>query len=210
MSVKTQNPSLCNISSFYEEIPEEFLEETNVDRFFYHNIFDFSQSQHRLVRVSRGSNKISFAIKLFQICDSKTQQLYILQEKVNISKRERQLSCLVNNQSDVFKNSDQASKCIQIPLQKPKVEIGSTKSKHSLFAHYCNDIIDHPNRQIRLPFRFGSNNSCVFSLKKFELLVNQFIPTEIVKLNHREIHHLYKKRYYVANKCEIIESNYNV
>ena len=43
---------------------------------------------------------------------------------------------------------DQASKCIQIPLPKPKVEIGSTKSKNKLFAHYCNDIIEHPSRKI--------------------------------------------------------------
>ena len=45
MSVKKQFPSLCKLYSFYEEIPEEFLDETDVDSYFYHNIFDFSQSQ---------------------------------------------------------------------------------------------------------------------------------------------------------------------
>ena len=184
------------------------MDETDVDSYFYHNIFDISQSQHRIVRVSRGSNKKSFAIKLFQFCDLKTQQRYILQEEVNISKRE--LTCLVDNLRDFLKTFDQASKCIQIPLPKPKVEIGSTKSKDNLFVHHYNDIIEHTNREIRLSFRFGNNNSCVFSLKKFELHGNQFILTEIVNLNHREIHHLYENRYYVANKCEIIESNYNV
>ena len=208
MSVKKQIPSLCKLYSFYEEIPEELLDETDVDSYFYHNIFDISQSQHRIVRVSRGSNKKSFAIKLFQFCDLKTQQRYILQEEVNISKRE--LTCLVDILRDFLKTFDKASKCIQIPLPKPKVEIGSTKAKDNLFAHYYNDIIEHPNRQIRLSFRFGNNNSFVFSLKKFELHGNQFILTEVVNLNHREIHHLYKNRYYVANKCEIIESNYNV
>ena len=208
MSVKKQIPSLCNLYSFHEEIPEEFLDETDVDSYFCHNIFDISQSQHRIVRVTRGSNKKSFAIKLFQFCDLKTQQRYILQEEVNISKRE--LTCLVDNLRDFLKTFDQASKCIQIPLPKPKVEIGSTKSKDNLFAHHYNDIIEHPNRQIRLSFRFANNNSCVFSLKKFELHGNQFILTEIVNLNHREIHPLYKNRYYVANKCEINESNYNV
>ena len=205
MSVKKQIPSLCKLYSFYEEIPEEFLDETDVDSYFYHNIFDISQSQHRIVRVSRESNKKSFAIKLFQLCDLKTQQRYILR---NISKRE--LTCLIDNLREFLKTFDQASKCIQIPLPKPKVEIGSTKSKDNLFVHHYNDIIEHPNRQIRLSFRFGNNNSCVFSLKKFELHGNQYILTEIVNLNHREIHHLYKNRYYVANKCEIIESNYNV
>ena len=105
---------------------------------------------------------------------------------------------------------DQTSKCIHIPLSKPKVLIGSTKSKDNLFAHYYNDIPEHPIRQIRLSFRLRNNNSCVFPIKKFELQGNQLILTEIVNPNHRETHHLYKNRYYVANKCEIIESSYNV
>ena len=138
----------------------------------------------------------------------KVQQRFILQEEVIISKRE--LTYLVDNLRDFLKTFDKASKCIQIPLPKPKVEIGSTKSKDNLFAHYYNDLFEHPNRQIRLWFRFENNNSCVFSIKKFELHGNQYIPTKIVKVNHREIHHLYKNRYYVANKCEIFESNYNV
>ena len=145
---------------------------------------------------------------MFQFCDLKTQQRYILQEEVNISKKE--LTCLVESLRDFLKTFDQASKCIQIPLPRPKVEIGSTKSKDNLFAHHYNDIIEHPNRQNRLSFRFGNNNSCVFSLKKFEPHGNQFILTEFANLNHREIHHLYKNRYYVANKCELFENNYNV
>ena len=127
---------------------------------------------------------------------------------MNISKKE--LTRLVDNLRDFLKTIDEASKCIQIPLPKPKVRIGSTKSKENLFAHYYNDIIEHPNRQIRLSFRFGNNNSCVFSLKRFELQGNQFTLTEIVNLNLRETHHLYKKRYYVANECEKIENNYIV
>ena len=110
MSVKKQIPSLCKLYSFYEELPEEFLDETDVESYFYHNIFDISQSQHRIVRVSRGSNKKSFAIKLSQFCYLKTQQRYILQEEVNISKRE--LTCLVDNLRDYLKTFDQASKCI--------------------------------------------------------------------------------------------------
>ena len=72
MYVKKQNPSLCKLYSFYEERPEDSSDETDVDRYFYHNIFDICQSQHRIVRVSRGANKKSFAIKLFQFCDLKT------------------------------------------------------------------------------------------------------------------------------------------
>ena len=166
MSVKKQIPSLCKLCSFYEEMPEEFLDENNVDSYFYNNIIDVSQSQHQIVRVSRGSNRKSIAIKFFQFCDLKTQQRYILQEEVNLCKKEH--TCLVDNLGNFLKTFDQASKCIQIPLPKPKVEIGSTKSKDNLFAHYYNDIIEHSNRQILLSFRFGNNNSCVFSFKKFE------------------------------------------
>ena len=121
MSVKKLIPSSCKLFSLYDELPGEFLDETDVDSYFYHNIFDISQSLHRIVRVSKGSNKKSFAIKLFQFCDLKTQQRYILQEEVNISKRK--LTCLVDSLRDFFKIFDQASNCIQIPLPKPKVEI---------------------------------------------------------------------------------------
>ena len=143
MSVKKQIASLYKFYSFYEEIPQEFSDETDVDSYFYHNIFEISKSQHRKVRVSRGFNKKSFAIKLFQFCNLKTQQRYILPEEMNISKRE--LTCLVDNLRDFLKTFDQASKCIQIPLPNPRVEIGSTKSKNNLFAHDYNDIIEQPN-----------------------------------------------------------------
>ena len=93
---------------------------------------------------------------------------------------------------------------------KQKFEIGSIKTKDSLFLHYYNDIIEHRNRQIRLSLRFGNNNFYVFSIKKFELRGNQFLLTETVNLNHREIQQLYENRYYVANKCETFESNYDV
>ena len=100
------------------------MDETDVDRYFYHNIFDIAQSQHRIVRVSRGSNKDSFAIKLFQFCHLKIQQRYILQEDVNISKTE--LNSLVDSLRDFRKTSGHTNKWIQIPLPNPKVEIGYT------------------------------------------------------------------------------------
>ena len=134
MSVKMQIPNLCKLFSLYDEKPEEFSDKTDVDSYFYRNIFDISQSQHRILRVSTGSNKKTFAINLSQFCDLKTQQRYILQEKVNVSKIV--LTCLVNNLRDFLKTYDHDSKCIQNPLPKPKVEIGSTKSKDNLFAHY--------------------------------------------------------------------------
>ena len=126
MSLKKQILSLCNFYSFYQKIPEEFLDETDVDSYLCHDIFDLSQSQHRIVRIGRSSNEKSFEIKLIQFCDLMTHQLYILQKEVSISKRE--LTCLFDSLRDFLKTFDQASKSIEFPLPKPKVEIGSPKS----------------------------------------------------------------------------------
>ena len=173
MSVKKQIPSLCKLYSLYEEIPQKFLDETDVDSYFYYNKFDISQSQHRLVQVSRVSNKKLFAIKLFQFCDSKTEQRYILQEGLYIP--ERELTSLIDSLRDFLKTFDHACKCIQIPLPNLKVEIGSTQSEDNPFAHYYNDIIEHPNRPIRLSFRFG-DNSCVFSIQSLNYTaINLFL-----------------------------------
>ena len=60
MSVKNQNPSLCKLYSFYEEIPEDFLDDTDVDSNCQRNIFVISQSQHWIVHVSIGSSEKSF------------------------------------------------------------------------------------------------------------------------------------------------------
>ena len=79
---------LCKLCSFYEKLPEDFLDETDVDSYFYHYIFDNSQSHHRIACDGKGSNKKSFAMKLFQFWDLKTKQRYILQGDLNISRRE--------------------------------------------------------------------------------------------------------------------------
>ena len=87
MSVKKQVPSLCKLYSFYEEVPEELLDEIDVDNYFYHDLFFICQFQYRLARVSKSSNIKSFDFKLFQFFNTMTQQRYILQEEANTSKR---------------------------------------------------------------------------------------------------------------------------
>ena len=42
MSVKKQIPGLCKLYSFYKEIPEEFLDETDVESFFSTTFLTFS------------------------------------------------------------------------------------------------------------------------------------------------------------------------
>ena len=95
MSTKKQISSLCKLYSVYEEIPEEFLDETDVDSYFYNNILDILQSQQRTVRVGKGSNEKSFAFKVFQFCDSKLQQRFILKEEAAILKRKPSLNSTV-------------------------------------------------------------------------------------------------------------------
>ena len=208
MSSKNQISSLCKLSSVYEEITEEFLDKTDVDSYFNHNILDISQSHHRIVRVSKGSNKKFFAFKVFHFCASKLQQRFILKEGVSISKKE--LESLLDSLGEFLKAFDQANKVSQIPLPKSKFENGFAKAKDELFIQCYKDIAEHLNRQIRISFRFEKNKTCVFSIKKFEHYGDHFIPTEVVNLDYRENKHLYKNRFFVAYKCDIFESNYNV
>ena len=88
MSVKKQIPSLCKLHSIYEEIPEVFLDQIDVDSCFYHNVFDICQSQHLRVPFRKDSNKKSFVIGLFQVCVIKKQQHYIFQKEKIIFKKE--------------------------------------------------------------------------------------------------------------------------
>ena len=80
MSVKMQIPSLINWYTNYEEVPESFLDQTDVDSFFYNNILDIALIDNRIVRVSKASNRKIFAFKLFQFCNLKNQQRFILEE----------------------------------------------------------------------------------------------------------------------------------
>ena len=188
MSTKKQISSLCKLYLVYEKKPEEFLYETDFDSYFYHNVLDISQSHHRIVRVSKGSNKKSFAFKVFRFCDSKQQHRFILKEEVSISKKE--IESLLHCLGEFLKVFDQANKKLQFPLHKPNSEIGFKKAKDELFSHCYKDIAEQLNRQLRSSFRFGKNKTCVFSIKKFELYSDQFFLTEVVNLGYREIKHL--------------------
>ena len=63
---------------------------------------------------------------------------------------------------------------------------------------------------MRLSFRFEKEKICVFSFKKFEQYGDKIVLSEVVNLKFREIKHLYKSRFFIAHKCNIFESNYNV
>ena len=143
MSTKKQYSSLCKLYSVYEEIPEDFLDETDVDSYFYHNILDISQSHNRIVRVRREPNKESFAFKVSHFCDSKLRQRFILKEEVSFSKNK--IESLLDRLGEFLKAFHQANKVSQIPLPKPKIRIGFTEAKDELFSHCYKDIVEPLN-----------------------------------------------------------------
>ena len=209
MSTKKQNFSLCNFYSIYEEKPEEFLDETDIDRYFYHNILDISQSQHRVVRVSKGSTKKSFAFKVFQFCNSKLQQRFILQEEVSVSKKE--IESLLDSLGEFLKAFHQATKVSQIPLAKPNFEIGFTKAKDELFTHCYKDIVDQLNRQIWLSFRFEKKTRPVpFPSKSLNNKVIISFLQELSTWVTAKSNISTKIVFFVAYKCDMFESNYNM
>ena len=65
------------IYSIHEEVPESFLDATDLDSYFIHKICHSSQSHHRRVWVKGRWNKNSFAINLFRLRDEKSQHRFI-------------------------------------------------------------------------------------------------------------------------------------
>ena len=140
MSTKKQISSLCKFYSAYEEKPEDFLDETDVDNYFCHKVSDISQSHHRIFQVSKGSNKKSFALNLFHFCDSKLQQQFILKEKVSNSKKETESR--LDNLGEFLRAFHQTNKVSQIPLPRLKFKIGFTKAKDELYTQCYKDIAE--------------------------------------------------------------------
>ena len=192
-----------------EEVPESFLDETDFDSYFYHIILDIALIDNRIVRVSKGSNKKIFAFKLFQFCNLKIQQRFLLEEEMSVSLKE--LATFLNTLRQFLKQYDKAVKFLALhPLPKPQEEIGFTFFNDELFAHYFQDTEEHCNRQICLSFRFERNKECCFSIEKFQIVGEQKLLTEIINLRHCEVHSCYKNRYYIGSKCGIFDSNYDI
>ena len=139
MSVRKQIPSLSKLYTIYEEVPEKFLDETDVDSSFYHNILEIVLIDNRLVRISEVSKKEYFAFKLFQLCNLKIQKRFLLEEEVSVSLKE--LAAILNTLRQFVK---QDHKTVKFPalyiFPEPKQEIGLTLFKNELFALYFQDI----------------------------------------------------------------------
>ncbi len=123
----------------------------------------------------------------------------------------KELAALLNNLRQFLKQYDKTVKFPALyPLPKPKQEIGFTLFKDELFAEYFQDIKKHCNRQIRLSFHFERNKECCFSIKKFKIVSEQNVLTEIINQRNCEVYRLNKNRYYNASKCGIFDGNYDI
>ena len=136
MSVK-QIPKLSKMYAIYEEVPKSFLDETDVDRYFYHEILDIALIDNQIVRVGKDINKKTFAFKLCQFCNLKKQRRFILEEEVSVSLKE--LAANFKTLRQFLKQYDKAFKFpAPYPLPKP-----FTLFKNKLFAHFLQDIREH-------------------------------------------------------------------
>ena len=118
MSIKTQISSLSNLYTIYEGVPENFFDETDGDIYFYHNIMDIALIDNPIVRVSKVSNKKTFAFKLFQFCNLKNQQRFIHEDEVLVSLKE--LAAILNTLRQCLKKYDKTVKFpTWYPLPKP-------------------------------------------------------------------------------------------
>ena len=133
-----------------------------------------------------------------------------LLSRKNSAFTKKEIEPLLDSLGEFLKAFDQANKVSQIPLPKPKFEIGFTKAKDELFSYCYREIAEHLNRQIRLSFRFQKNRTCVFSIKTLEPYGDQFILTEVVNLITAKSNISTRNVFFVAHKCDIFESNYNV
>ena len=184
MSIKTQMPSSSKLYTVYEEVPECFLDETDLDIYFYHNILNFALIDNRIVRVRKESNKNpKFHLKNLQLFW--TRYVSFWNNTIKLSTFE--LYTLYPNQN----------KRLAIHF-----------FKDELFAHYFQDLKEHRNRQISLSFRFERNKECCLSVKKFQIVGEENVLTEIINLRDCEVHRLHQNCYYSASKCASFDSNY--
>ena len=110
--------------------------------------------------------------KLFQFCNLKNQQTFILEEEMSVALKE--VAAILNTLHQLLKQYDKAVKFPALyHLPKLNQEIGFTLFEVELFAHYFQDVKEHCNRQIRLSFRFERNKACCFSIKKFQIVGEQ-------------------------------------
>lgn len=197
MSLKNQLPALRKLYSIYEEIPEDFLDETDIDSYFFYNFLNVSTVEGRLLRLSRSSNKNSFSFKVFKFDSSKLKQRYLLAQEVTVSKEE--LSAIFYQLKDFLDQYEKVKKLNYYKLPTPKNPIGYSFGTDDLFCHHVHEIREDPSRHIRLSFRLELDNNWLFSFKKFNRIGEQFQLVEVIDLHHTEILKLFTNRSFILS-----------
>ena len=92
-----------------------------------------------LLELAKVPTKKVFAFKLFQFCNLKNQQRFILEGEVSVSLKK------IAAFSDILRQFlKQYDKTVKFPalytLPRPKQEIGFTLFKNKLFAHFFHDV----------------------------------------------------------------------
>ena len=160
MPIKNQLPTLSKLYSIYDEIPEDLLDEADIDSYFYHSILNITKKESRLVRLSKTSNKNSFNLKVFKFDCSKIQK-YSLSEEITLTRRE--LGVVLDCLNDFLLQFEAARQSNYYSLPTPKAPIGCTFLLDDLFCHHIHEIRERSKRHIRLSFRLELNKDWIFS-----------------------------------------------
>ena len=208
MFFKKQIHSLNKLYEIPEEVLETFSDQTDVGSYIQHNVCDISQSHHRMVQDSTGSNKINFAFKLFRPRDIKTQQLYFLKEELSISRKETVV--VLNNLHDFSKTSEQGSKSTQTSLLRPKTYIDSTLSKTTSWLTAIKIFENIPTVKYVYLFVLHKKTNVSFPSPNSKITETTWFLLEIVNLERHQIYSFYKNRYLNRYKCGFCESNYDI
>ena len=138
MPIKNHIPTLSKLYSIYEEIPEDLLDEADIDSYFYHSILNITKKEDRLVRLSKTSNKNSFNLKVFKFDCSTIQQKYSLSEEITLTRRE--LGVVLDCLNDFLLQFEAARQSNYYSLPTPKAPIGYTFLKDASFlSSYTRD-----------------------------------------------------------------------
>ena len=197
MSLKNKLPALRKLYSIYEEIPENFLDETDIDSYFFYYLLNISTVEGRLLRVSRSSNKNSFTFKVFKFDSSKLKQRYFLAQELTVTKQE--VAAVIYQLSDFVEQYKKVKNSNYYRLPTPKNPFGYSFATDDLFCHHVHEIREDPSRHIRLSFRLGLDNNWLFSFKKFNRIGDQFQLVEFIDLHHTEIFKLFTSRSFILS-----------
>ena len=158
----------------------KFLDGKNVSTLSCHTISYTLVSYNRLVRVSEGSNKNIFSIKL-QLSRLKNKQRFLQKEGVSLLNKE--IRSIPHKWCEIPTIRNELVNLQGSWNRNPRLRFLLGYSKRSLFVPCFEDVRENLNRQLRLGFRFERTKSGIFFLKKFEFRTFQFFTADLANLN---------------------------